>query len=64
VLLSFPYFSFLFTKIMESYFVIYWRKPSEVSSSGALVVASMLLHSVSKCKRSLKDVKIPSRSFW
>jgi hypothetical protein len=35
---------------MESYFVIYWRKPSKVNPRRALVVAFMLLHIVSKCK--------------
>jgi hypothetical protein len=63
VTLSFPCFSFLFAKIMEGYSVIYWHKPSEVSLGGALVVTSMLLHSVSKCKGCLQHVNIPCRSF-
>jgi hypothetical protein len=63
IILSFSCFPFLFTKIMESYFVIYWLKPSEMGPRGALVVAFMLLHSVSKCKRYLTHVNIPYRSF-
>jgi uncharacterized metal-binding protein YceD (DUF177 family) len=48
---------------MENYFVIYWRKPSEMSPGGVLVGAFMSLQSVSKCERCLKHVNIPCRSF-
>jgi hypothetical protein len=54
---------FLLSKIVENYFVIYWRKPSEVSPRGALVVTFMPLQNVSKCKRCLKHVNIPYRGF-
>jgi hypothetical protein len=48
---------------MENYFVLYWRKPSEVSPRGAFVVAFMALHSVSMCEKCLKPVNISCISF-
>jgi hypothetical protein len=48
---------------MENYFVLYWCKPSGMSPRDALVGAFMPLHSVSKCKRSLKHVNIPCGAF-
>jgi hypothetical protein len=47
---------------MESYFIIYMCKPSEVSPRGAWIVAFIPLHSVFKCKRCLKHVSVPRRS--
>jgi hypothetical protein len=47
---------------MENYFVLYWHKPSGISPRCALVVAFMLLHGVSKCKKCLKHVSISYRS--
>jgi hypothetical protein len=47
---------------MENYFVLYWRKPGEMSPRGNLVVAFMPLHGVSKCKMCLKHVNISYRS--
>jgi hypothetical protein len=55
---------------MESYFIIYMCKPSGMSPRGALVVAFIPLHGVSKCKRCVKHVNISYRSsrkisyFW
>ena len=59
--LSSLYFPYIKTK--ENYFVIYWRKPSEVSPRGTLTVAFMSLHNVSMCEKCLKPVNIPCRSF-
>jgi hypothetical protein len=47
---------------MESYFVIYRCKPSEMNPREALIVVFMPWHSVSKCKKCLKHVNIPRRS--
>jgi hypothetical protein len=47
---------------MENYFVLYWLKPSGMSPRGALVVAFMPLHGVSKFKKCLKHVTISYRS--
>jgi hypothetical protein len=50
---------------MGNNFVLYWRKPSGISPIGALVVAFMSLHGVSKCKKCLKHVSISYRgSRW
>jgi hypothetical protein len=54
-------FSFFYIKV--SYFVVYWRKPSEVNPRGTLVVAFMSLHSVSMCEKCLKHVNMSCRSF-
>jgi hypothetical protein len=48
---------------MESYFVIYWRKPSEVGPRGVLIVAFITLHSVYECKKFSKHVKISRECF-
>jgi hypothetical protein len=51
VLLSHFFALLLFFLKIENYFVIYWHKPSEVSSRGVLIVTFMSLHSVYECKK-------------
>jgi hypothetical protein len=62
MLLSHFFAFLLFFLKMENYFVLYWHKPSGMSPRGALVVAFMPLHGVSKCKMCLKHVSISYRS--